>query len=79
VINTFICSTTYEVLVQVLGRETMCMTWELLDVATQYTTSKEAIQANFSAKVKAAGHLSGGDSGDDPAMSQCHRDKRNKD
>jgi hypothetical protein len=43
------------------------MTWELLDVTTQYAASEEAVQANFSGKAKAAYHLSGRDNGDDPA------------
>ena len=43
------------------------MTWELLDVTTQYATGEEAVQANFSNKAKAAAHLSGGDGGNDPA------------
>jgi hypothetical protein len=55
------------------------MTWELLDVATQYATGKEVVQANFSGKVKAVRHLNGGDGGDDPASSQRHHDKQNKD
>jgi hypothetical protein len=55
------------------------MTWELLDVATQYTISEEADEANFSGKVKAAGHLSGGDGDNDPASSQQRHDKRNMD
>jgi hypothetical protein len=45
------------------------MMWELLDVTTQSTTSEQAIQANFSDKAKTTGHLSGGDSGDDPSSS----------
>jgi hypothetical protein len=53
-----------------LARSTPCTTRELLDIATQYATSKEAIQANFSRKAKAAGHLSGGDGAKDPASSQ---------
>jgi hypothetical protein len=43
---------------------------ELLDVATQYATSEEAVQANFSGKAKAADHLSGGDGANDPTSSQ---------
>ena len=45
------------------------MMWELLDVATQNATGEEGVQANFSEKAKAAGHLSGGDGADDPASS----------
>jgi hypothetical protein len=37
------------------------MTSELMGVTTQYATSEEAIQANFSGKAKATGHFSGGD------------------
>jgi hypothetical protein len=78
-INAFICGMTGEALVHVLGRETPCMMQELLDVATQYATSEEAVQANFSSKIKTVGHLSGGDGGDEPTSSQRHRDKWNKD
>jgi hypothetical protein len=46
------------------------MTRELLDVTTQYATNEEVVQANFSGKAKATGHLSGGNGGDDPALSQ---------
>jgi hypothetical protein len=42
-IHAFICSTTYEALVLVLGCETPSMMWELLDIATQYATGEEAI------------------------------------
>jgi hypothetical protein len=42
---------------------------ELLDVATQYATGVEAIQANFGGKARATGHLSGGDGADDPVSS----------
>ena len=55
------------------------MTQELLDVATKYATGEEDVQANISGKAKATGHLSDGNSGDDLASSQRHRDKRNKD
>jgi hypothetical protein len=78
VINDFICGTTCEAFVHTLSHETPCTTRGLLDIATQYATSEEAIQANFSDKVKAAGHLSGRDINDDPALSQHRRDKRNK-
>jgi hypothetical protein len=57
----------------VLGHETKRTTRELLDVATQYATGEEAVQANFSAKAKAASHLSVGDGGDDPASARRHR------
>jgi hypothetical protein len=43
---------------------------ELLDIATQYATSEEAVQANFSGKAKATDHLSVGDSGDDPTSTR---------
>jgi hypothetical protein len=79
VINAFIYGTTCEALVPVLSRETPRMTWELLDIATQYATGEEAIQTNFSDKAKATSHLNGGDGGDDPASSQRHCDRRNKD
>jgi hypothetical protein len=52
-----------------LARSTLCTTRELLDIATQYATCKEAIQANFSGKAKATGQLSGGDGAQDPASS----------
>jgi hypothetical protein len=52
---------------------------ELLDVTTQYATSEEAIQANFSGKAKATGHLNGGDGGNDLASAQRGCDKRAKD
>ena len=68
-INAFICGMTCEALIHVLGRETVWMMWELLDVTTQYTTDEDGIQANFSGKAKSTGHLSGGDGGDDPASS----------
>ena len=42
---------------------------ELLDAATQYATSEEAVQANFCGKGMVADHLSGGDGVDDPASS----------
>jgi hypothetical protein len=61
---------TYEALIHVLGRETPCTTRELLNITTLYSTSEEAIQANFSGKAKAIGHLSGGDDVDDLASSQ---------
>jgi hypothetical protein len=34
VINAFIYGTTCKALIHTLGRETPCMTWELLDMAT---------------------------------------------
>ena len=34
---------TSEALVNALGRETPRMTWELLDIATQYAISEEAV------------------------------------
>jgi hypothetical protein len=34
---------TCEALVHVLGRETPSTTWELLDIATRYATSEEAV------------------------------------
>jgi hypothetical protein len=52
---------------------------ELLDIATLYATSEEAVQVNFSGKTKAASHLSGGDGADDPTSSQRRRDRQNKD
>jgi hypothetical protein len=61
---------TYEELVHALSRETLRTMRELLDVATQYATGKEAVQANFSGKAKATGHLSGGDGANDSASSQ---------
>ena len=70
---------TYEALIHALGRETPRMTRELLNIATLYANDEEPIQANFSSKVKAAGHLSGGDGGDDPASSQRCHDKQNND
>jgi hypothetical protein len=78
VINAFICGMTCKVFIHALGRETPRTTLELLDITTQYAIDKEVVQANFSGKAKAAGHLSGGDGCDDPASSQQHRDKRNK-
>jgi hypothetical protein len=78
-INAFICGMTCEALIHMLGRETPCMMRELLDVATQYATSEEVVQANFNGRIKTAGHLSGGDGGDEPTSSQRRRDKRNKD
>jgi hypothetical protein len=42
-INAFICGTTYEALIHVLGRETPRTMRELLDVATQYATSEAAV------------------------------------
>ena len=68
-INAFIYDTTYEALIHALGCETPRTTRELLDIATQYATGEEAIQANFSKKAKAAGHLNGGDGTDDLASS----------
>ena len=68
-INAFIYGTTYEALVHALSRETPCMMRELLDVAAQYATSEETVQADFSGKAKATGHLNRGDGGDDPASS----------
>ena len=50
---------------------------ELLDIATKYATSKEAIQANYN--TKAAAHLSGSDGSDDPALAQHRHDKRTRD
>jgi hypothetical protein len=79
VINAFICGMTCKALVHALGRETLHTTRELLEVTTQYATSEKVVQANFSGKAKAPGHLSGGDGDDDPASSQCCRDKMNKD
>ena len=55
------------------------MMWELLDIVAQYATSEEAIQANFCGKAKVVGHLSGGDSTDDPVSSQRCHDRWNKD
>jgi hypothetical protein len=49
------------------------MTRELLDIATKYAMGEEAMLANFSDKVKATTHLSGGDDGDDAATVNCHR------
>jgi hypothetical protein len=69
VINTFICGMTYEALIHMLGCETPHMTQELLDIATQYATIEEVVQVNFNGKVKATGHLSGGDGDDNPASS----------
>jgi hypothetical protein len=42
-INAFICGMNYEALIHALGRETQRTMWELLDVATQYATSEEAV------------------------------------
>jgi hypothetical protein len=78
-INTFIFGMNCEALIHVLGRETPRTMRELLDVTTQYATSEEAVQANFSGKAKAISHLSGGDISDDPASSQRLHVKRNKD
>jgi hypothetical protein len=69
VINAFICSMTFEALFHVVGHETPCTTQELLDVTTQCATGEEAVQANFSDKAKATGHLSGRDGTDGPASS----------
>jgi hypothetical protein len=63
----------------VLGCKNSHTTWELLDIATQYAIGEEVVQANFSGKAKVAGHFSRGDDGDNPASSQRHRDRRNKD
>jgi hypothetical protein len=68
-INAFSCGMTYEALVHALGCETLRTTRELLDVATQYATGEEVLQANFSSKAKAVAHLSSGDGDDDPASS----------
>ena len=68
-INAFIYGTTSKALIHALDRETPRMTWELLDIATLYAIGEEAVQANFSGKAKAIGHLSGGYSTDDPASS----------
>ena len=65
----FICGTTYKVLIHALGCETPCTTWELLDITTKYATGEKAVQANFSSKAKATGHLSGRDGGDYPSSS----------
>jgi hypothetical protein len=35
--------TTYEALIHALGCKTPCITRELLDIATQYSTNEEAI------------------------------------
>jgi hypothetical protein len=69
---------TYEEFIHALGRKTPCTMQELLDVATQYAIGEEVVQANFSQKAKATGHLSGGDGTDDPASSQRRRDRWNK-
>ena len=42
-INTFIYGMIYEALVHLLGRETPCMTWELLDITTWNATGEEAV------------------------------------
>jgi hypothetical protein len=78
-INTFIYDTTCKALIHTLGHETPHTMRELLDVVTQYATSEEAVQANFSGKAKAIGHLSGGNGADDPASSQQCYDRWNKD
>ena len=70
VINGFICGMTCKALVHMLGHEIPCMMWELLDVTTKYAIGEEVIQANFSSKAKAVGHLSHGDSSDDLALAQ---------
>ena len=70
---------TYEVLVHELGCENSHTTWELLDVTTKYATDEEVVQANFSSKAKATGHLSDGDGGDNSASAQHCHDKRAKD
>jgi hypothetical protein len=49
------------------------MTRELLDIATKYTMGEEAMLANFSDKVKATTHLSGGDGGDDATTANRRR------
>ena len=79
VINTFICGTTCEALINALGCETPGTMRELLDVATKYTTGEEVVQANFSGKAKVVGHLSGGDSVNNPTSSQRCHDRRDKD
>ena len=43
VIYAFICVMTCEVLVHALGSESSRMTWELLDVTTQYATGEKAV------------------------------------
>ena len=68
-INAFTCRMTYEALVHALSHETPRTMRELLDVATKYATTEEAVQANFSSKAKATGHLSGRDGGDYPSSS----------
>jgi hypothetical protein len=79
VINAFTYGMTCEVFVHVLIREALCMMQELLDVATKNAKGEEAIQANFNGKAKAAGHLSGGDGGDESTSAQRHRGKRARD
>jgi hypothetical protein len=78
-INAFTYGTTCEALIHALHHETLCMTQELLDIATKYATGEEAVQANFSSKAKAASHLSGGDSGDDHASAQRRHNKMARD
>jgi hypothetical protein len=68
-INAFMCGMTCEALVHALSHKTPCIMRKVLDVATQYATSEEAVQANFSGKAKAVSHLSGRDGGDDPTSS----------
>jgi hypothetical protein len=52
---------------------------EFLDITTQYATGEVVVQGNFNGKAKAAGHLSGGDGDNDPASTQRHYNKWNKD
>jgi hypothetical protein len=70
---------TCKALVHMLGHETPRTMQELLDITTQYSTGEEVVEAIFSGKAKVAGHLSGGDGDDGPALSQQCHDRRNKD